>query len=106
MRTLDWSLLDKGVLYDRNEEKKKLIAAFDRRISNQSTSEFILLSGKSGTGKTSLAKALRKHVARKRGFFVSGKFDQLQQSEPYSGECKDKLLTYSVVLRYSIAEVR
>mmetsp|Transcript_21874 Transcript_21874/g.26354 ORF Transcript_21874/g.26354 Transcript_21874/m.26354 type:complete len:97 (-) Transcript_21874:15-305(-) len=76
MQLLDWSLLDKGVLYDRTEEKKKLIAAFDRRIFDQSTGEFILLSGKSGTGKTSLAKVLRKHVARKRGFFISGKFDQ------------------------------
>mmetsp|Transcript_2847 Transcript_2847/g.4043 ORF Transcript_2847/g.4043 Transcript_2847/m.4043 type:complete len:93 (+) Transcript_2847:203-481(+) len=90
MQTLDLSFLDSGVLYDRTEEQQKLIAAFDRRISGQSSGEFILLSGKSGTGKTALAQTLREHVARKGGFFVSGKFDQLQQSEPYSGELQTR----------------
>ena len=37
-----------------------------------------------GSGKTSLVYELQKPVADRKGFFVSGKFEQLQQDTPYS----------------------
>jgi len=85
-RLLDWSFLDNGVLYDRAIEQEKLFAAYHKRLSNESCNEFILLAGKSGTGKTALAQTLRHYVSSTEvgGFFVSGKFDQLQKSEPYA----------------------
>jgi len=85
----DSSFFDlEGILYDREEEHQKLIEAFQRVVSSSTTnnhkSEFILLSGKSGTGKTALAQKLRTHVMSQDGFFVTGKFDQLQKSDPYA----------------------
>lgn len=86
MQELDLSFMNNGVLYDRDLEKNTLIKSFKRIISAESLNEFILISGKSGTGKTSLAQKLREHVVTStEGFFIAGKFDQLQKSQPYSG---------------------
>eukprot|EP00542_Grammatophora_oceanica_P007313 CAMPEP_0194068334 /NCGR_PEP_ID=MMETSP0009_2-20130614/87036_1 /TAXON_ID=210454 /ORGANISM="Grammatophora oceanica, Strain CCMP 410" /LENGTH=1125 /DNA_ID=CAMNT_0038721423 /DNA_START=118 /DNA_END=3495 /DNA_ORIENTATION=- len=84
------------------EEKKVLKRAFERVLMG-GMSEVILLHGEAGVGKTALAtgvlkKRLKKrssaksakthhnHKSKKhRGYFVSGKFDQLRtNTEPYS----------------------
>lgn len=46
--------------------------------------EFLSLRGKPGIGKTALALQLEPPVSQHGGFFVSGKFDQLARSVPYS----------------------
>jgi predicted ATPase len=45
----------------------------------------VLISGNSGTGKSSLAYSLKDEVMKKGGFFVSGKFDLQQSDIPYAG---------------------
>ena len=70
-------------LYGRNDEQAQLLHAYERIVSaeppkvNKATLEFIIISGESGTGKTSLAQSLRPHVAQQGGYFCSVKFDQL-----------------------------
>eukprot|EP00957_Ditylum_brightwellii_P100918 7691578-Ditylum_brightwellii.AAC.1 len=46
--------------------------------------EMVLLSGLSGTGKSALAQNLSSIVNTTKNLFVSGKFDQEKQSEPYT----------------------
>ena len=78
-------------LYGREGEISRLLAAFDRvaeanKVSdnnNDFTSELILVSGYSGIGKTALVRSLYKPITEKRGYFVSGKFDQFQRNIPY-----------------------
>ena len=45
--------------------------------------ELVLVSGYSGIGKSSLVAELHRPVVRERGFFLSGKFDQLKRDVPY-----------------------
>jgi len=44
----------------------------------------MLIDGYSGVGKTALVKELYKPLSEKQGYFISGKFDQLQRNIPYS----------------------
>jgi len=44
----------------------------------------MLISGYSGIGKSALVAELHKAIIAKRGYFISGKFDQLQSHIPYS----------------------
>jgi predicted ATPase/signal transduction histidine kinase/tRNA A-37 threonylcarbamoyl transferase component Bud32 len=46
--------------------------------------EMILVSGYSGIGKSSLVNEIHKPIVRQRGYFISGKFDQLGRSVPYA----------------------
>ncbi|MBI4780842.1 MAG: AAA family ATPase [Oscillatoriophycideae cyanobacterium NC_groundwater_1537_Pr4_S-0.65um_50_18] len=87
-------------LYGREAEVAALWAAFERvaggedaeivRLSASphphvpASSEMMLVSGYAGIGKSALVQELYKPITAKRGYFISGKFDQFQQNIPYS----------------------
>ncbi|HIE02286.1 MAG TPA: response regulator [Thiotrichaceae bacterium] len=69
-------------LYGREFEIDTLLAAFERVASG--TAELMLVAGYSGIGKSVLVKEIYKSLTEKPGYFISGKFDQLQRNIPYS----------------------
>ena len=71
-------------LYGRTEQLETLLAAFERVTTGVAASEMILVSGYAGVGKSALVNELYKPITAKRGYFVSGKFDQFQRNIPYS----------------------
>lgn len=75
------SFPEPGKLYGRRREAEILTAALDRSCSGSTT--VLLVQGESGIGKTSLILELCKPMIRRRGYFVSGKFDQVRASTPY-----------------------
>ncbi len=68
-------------LYGREREIDIFLTAFERVTSQ---SEMIMLAGYSGIGKTALVQEIYKPITPKRGYFISGKFDQYQRNIPYS----------------------
>ncbi|MEM9213567.1 MAG: AAA family ATPase [Cyanobacteria bacterium P01_F01_bin.150] len=90
------------ILYGREQEVNTLLSAFDRIASDNkalsqerqtkslpastgsSTSELILVAGYSGVGKTAVINEVHKPIARQRGYFIKGKFDQFQRNIPFS----------------------
>nr|WP_319423567.1 serine/threonine-protein kinase PknK [Pleurocapsa sp. FMAR1] len=72
-------------IYGREAEIATLIAAFKRVAAlNSASSELMLVTGYSGLGKTTLVQEIYKPLTEKRGYFISGKFDQFQRNIPYS----------------------
>ena len=77
-------------LYGRDREAALLLEAFDRVASPEDNSEarfkveMMLVSGYAGVGKSALVQELYKPITAKRGYFISGKFDQFQRNIPYS----------------------
>jgi PAS domain S-box-containing protein len=90
-------------LYGRELEIETLLAAFERVAGNREQgmglennpiphtphptpqpSKMMLVSGYSGVGKSALVQELHRPVTARRGYFTSGKFDQLQRNIPYS----------------------
>ncbi len=88
-------------LYGREQEITTLLTAFER--VSQGKSEMMLVSGYSGIGKSALVQEIYKPITRQRGYFASGKFDQLQGNIPYSSliqafqELIQQLLTESEI---------
>jgi PAS domain S-box-containing protein len=82
-------------LYGREAEIKTLLDTFDRvtvtteptgnSITRQQnkTLELMLVTGYAGIGKSALVQEVYKPITRRRGYFISGKFDQFQRNIPY-----------------------
>jgi predicted ATPase/transcriptional regulator with GAF, ATPase, and Fis domain len=70
-------------LYGREAEVARLSEAFERVVAGER--EVVLVSGYSGIGKTSLIQEIHRSLPRRRGQFITGKFDQLARDRPYVG---------------------
>ena len=74
-------------LYGRDKEVESLLDAFSRIEDAKSTKgdrvEIVLVSGYSGIGKSRLVQEIQKPIAKSRGYFISGKFEQYQRDIPY-----------------------
>lgn len=69
-------------LYGREQELQRLLNSFSE--VKKGPSQALLVAGYSGVGKSALVYELRKPILKENGLFVHGKFDQYQNSTPYS----------------------
>ncbi|MGD2117909.1 MAG: diguanylate cyclase [Chromatiales bacterium] len=69
-------------LYGRERELEELLGLFESAAAGQT--EFCLVSGYSGVGKSALVNEIDRPLVRERGFLVQGKFDQFQHGEAYT----------------------
>ena len=69
----------------REKERQLLSDAYTRTKQKGASPEVVLVHGLSGTGKTTLVRTLQEPAAISNGYFVQGKWDQIQQNEPFSG---------------------
>src|SRR6476659_1514855 len=69
-------------LYGRSRETQALSMAFRRAAAGGA--ELVVLSGPAGIGKTTLVRKMRAPLGQQLGYFISGKFDQLQRDVPFS----------------------
>eukprot|EP00957_Ditylum_brightwellii_P076611 5822891-Ditylum_brightwellii.AAC.1 len=58
--------------------------AYNRVIVSGGTPEMVLVSGRSGSGKSALVQLMREPITKRGGYFLAGKFDHLRQCEPLS----------------------
>jgi histidine kinase len=71
-------------IVDRDYQINTLQQIFINSKIHGETTNLTLIAGPSGTGKSTLALSLKKHVIEAGGFFISGKFDQSQTMKlPY-----------------------
>lgn len=78
-------------LYGREQEVETLLAAVNRVLGKSAENgpiaaqaELMLVSGGAGVGKTKLVQELYQSIAPVGGYFIAGKFEQLQRNVPYS----------------------
>lgn len=69
-------------LYGRQTEVSHLLAAFHR--ASLGNTELMLIAGASGMGKTAVVGEVHKPIVQQRGYFIQGKYDQLQRNVPLS----------------------
>jgi predicted ATPase/serine phosphatase RsbU (regulator of sigma subunit)/tRNA A-37 threonylcarbamoyl transferase component Bud32 len=69
-------------LIGRSGEIEELMQSFERIDSGRC--EIMLVTGNPGIGKSALINEIRKPIIAKKGFFISGKYDQFRRDVPYS----------------------
>ncbi|MBI4851599.1 MAG: AAA family ATPase [Acidobacteria bacterium] len=89
-------------LYGREKEIELLINTFGNIRNN---SEITLVSGYSGIGKSSLIQEIYKPITQKKGYFISGKYDQFQRNIPYSAIIKAFTNLVKQILTESVEKI-
>ncbi|MDJ0615172.1 MAG: trifunctional serine/threonine-protein kinase/ATP-binding protein/sensor histidine kinase [Calothrix sp. MO_192.B10] len=79
---LQSQLLIPQKLYGREEQVKSLLDAFEQVAGGET--QLMLVSGYSGIGKTSVINEVNKPITARKGYFISGKFDQFKRDIPYA----------------------
>jgi predicted ATPase len=76
-------------LTDRSEMEAILLQSYHQihQSGAERTPHLVFVTGPSGAGKTMLVRSLQKQVASDKGYFLTGKFDQLKRREPYIAFC-------------------
>ncbi len=72
-----------ATLYGRTAEVDQLLLQF-YQISHHRQKALVMISGDSGVGKTAIVNQVQPQIARQRGYFCRGKFDQLHRHLPLS----------------------
>jgi len=74
-------------LYGREADLEAVGRIFTASFAGGSggRTRIVLVSGAPGVGKSSILRELTRPLVSRRGYFVTGKFDQLQRNVPYSG---------------------
>jgi predicted ATPase/signal transduction histidine kinase/GAF domain-containing protein len=91
-------------LYGREKSISSLLRAFER-VASDGVTEFVLVSGYSGVGKSSMVNELQKVLVPSRGLFASGKFDQFKRDIPYATLAQAFRSLVRQILTQSNAEV-
>ena len=68
-------------LYGREQEIAQIWTNFEKVCKGEN--QFLLVTGVSGIGKSSVIHSVYEPLTEKKGYFVSGKFDQLKKNIPY-----------------------
>ncbi len=71
-------------LFGRNKEIKQLIAAFEEAASREKGISVMVVAGAPGIGKSAMVNEIHKPIVAKRGYFISGKYEQFRRDKPYS----------------------
>ncbi len=96
-------------LYGREPEVAVLLSLIEQVSAGGS--EFCMVSGYSGVGKSALVNEISKPLVRQRGYLIQGKFDQFQRSTPYSAlgvalrSLVEQLLTESAERQHALREM-
>jgi len=104
------------LLVGREAELEALKQAFER-VSGAGA-EIMLVAGEPGIGKSALIHEIHKPIVAKRGYFLSGKYEELRRHLPYSGiiqafqglarqilsESEERLKVWKLKLRAALGE--
>jgi len=77
-------------LFGREKQIESLVSVFDKLCAPTSAEaslpgvEITLVSGSPGIGKSSLIGEIQKTIAARKGYFISGKYEQYAGDKPYS----------------------
>ncbi len=70
-------------LYGRDNEIQELLSIF-KKVCDSGKSELALVAGNSGVGKSAFIGEVYTPLSKEKGYFIDGKFDLLQRTEPYT----------------------
>lgn len=70
-------------LYARDKEIERLMDSF-HQVAHKGFSQYMLIAGYSGIGKSALVKEIHRPLTKSRGNFITGKYEQYNKNTPFN----------------------
>jgi predicted ATPase/serine phosphatase RsbU (regulator of sigma subunit)/tRNA A-37 threonylcarbamoyl transferase component Bud32 len=87
-------------LCGREKEIDILLSSFENVTNREKGAAVIVVSGAPGIGKSALVHEILKPIVTKRGYFISGKYEQFRRDKPYSAIIQ----AFQVLVRQILSE--
>lgn len=71
-------------LFGREKDIETLISGFNAVALHEEKAAVMVVSGAPGIGKSALINEIHKPIVARRGYFISGKYEQFRRDKPYS----------------------
>ncbi len=71
-------------LFGREKEISELISRFEEVASGEKGLSVMVVAGAPGIGKSAMINEIHKPIVARRGYFISGKYEQFRRDKPYS----------------------
>jgi PAS domain S-box-containing protein len=71
-------------LFGRSKEIAQLISSFEDVANHEKGVSVMVVTGAPGIGKSAMVNEIHKPIVAKRGYFISGKYEQFRKDKPYS----------------------
>ncbi|MBN1365669.1 MAG: diguanylate cyclase [Syntrophaceae bacterium] len=72
-------------IFGREKEIDILLKGFEEVAATAKGTAVMVVAGAPGIGKSTIVHELHKPIVAKRGYFISGKYEQFRRDKPYSG---------------------
>lgn len=87
-------------LFGREKEIRKLVASFEDVASREKGISVMVVTGAPGIGKSAVVHEIHKPIVAKKGYFISGKYEQFRRDKPYSAIIQ----AFQVLVKQILAE--
>ncbi len=71
-------------LFGREKETEDLISGFDAVATRKTGSAVMVVAGPPGIGKSAMVHEIHKSIVARKGYYISGKYEQFRRDKPYS----------------------
>ena len=71
-------------LFGREKEIEELISGFDAVASRETGAAVMVVAGAPGIGKSAMVNEIHKPIVARKGYFITGKYEQFRRDKPYS----------------------
>ncbi len=71
-------------LFGRDKEIEELISGFDAVATQKTGATVMVVSGAPGIGKSAMVNEIHKSIVARKGYYISGKYEQFRRDKPYS----------------------
>jgi diguanylate cyclase (GGDEF)-like protein len=87
-------------LFGREKEINVLLSSFEKVTEKARGAAVMVVAGAPGIGKSALVNEIHKPIVAKRGYFISGKYEQFRRDKPYSAIIQ----AFQVLIRQILSE--
>jgi len=93
-------------LFGREKEIGKLVASFEDVASREKGISVMVVTGAPGIGKSAMVNEIHKPIVAKRGYFITGKYEQFRRDKPYSAIIQAFQVLVKQILSESEAKIK